>query len=500
MRKFILLLTVFVSSLCLYGQDSLISIINDGDEGEFSIYVDGLIVGKNLTEVKNPPAGTYEVEIRQKRFGRETVIKRTSYTVEQGVSAEFRFSIPYLTPEEIAPINALKKAIDDAVEDVDYLTILKFDLMDQLAKFGDLSFNPSLEEEKLVLEDYMLKIEIATEQRKAIADFISKTPLDLSYFLEMRDFHTYKNNSLIGAELYANTLQYVLILKRLESLILLQNRRFRDFRNSHEELKTYLHLSKEVNERFDVKYQNDWKYRDYIFQLLIEKPIIPYYDGFYTLMKEYYGDIWATIDRHRVGKFYIDSRETLALRAAFYNLEQPVEDDRAVFARIQSKRKISKLSMEFAGGSLLSVGFFMQPLEWLAFEAGLSGTFDFLQFDDSINHTMFNSQYAASLPIEVMFYIINRNFDLYVGVSTEVFRFQDQRTDYWSNRWISSLVPDQEQSHFSFFPQASVNLGLSVSEGDLDLYVHNYITINFLELGLSENFPIYYTPALGIRY
>jgi TolB-like protein len=80
-------------------------------EGEYRLYLDGTEIGANVGSVDRVLIGTRELEIRQVRGERESVIHRQTVDIEENQSHTVTFSFPVVTEEERLREEELRGAI-----------------------------------------------------------------------------------------------------------------------------------------------------------------------------------------------------------------------------------------------------------------------------------------------------------------------------------------------------------------------------------------------------
>ncbi len=80
-------------------------------EGDFLLYLDGSLVGKNITAVDRVLIGSRALEIRQERADREAVIHRQTLEIEEDQAHIVAFAFPVVTEEEQRREEELRAAI-----------------------------------------------------------------------------------------------------------------------------------------------------------------------------------------------------------------------------------------------------------------------------------------------------------------------------------------------------------------------------------------------------
>ncbi len=121
---------------------------NTGEEGTYSVYVDGEWKGEELQRIEKLLNGEHTVEIRQQRMLGEKTIHTQDVWVYEDMFVKVDFSIPYLLPEEKAVLTGLENEISAHENDKDekQRVIESFDKL--LSLFSDVSFCWSLSEER----------------------------------------------------------------------------------------------------------------------------------------------------------------------------------------------------------------------------------------------------------------------------------------------------------------------------------------------------------------
>ncbi|MDA3958701.1 hypothetical protein [Oceanispirochaeta sp.] len=150
-----------------------LNFLNIGETGKYEVYLDGILLGEDLTSVDKILNKDYQVEIRQTRLAEESVIHTERLTIREGEITELSFSVPYLTTLEQSNLASAKASARESMSTKNLLLEQSEiqDLTNMILRMNDLSFCPSLYREKQVLEKMMLLWQQAASYRNAIAEF-----------------------------------------------------------------------------------------------------------------------------------------------------------------------------------------------------------------------------------------------------------------------------------------------------------------------------------------
>lgn len=456
-----------------------------GGKGDYSVFLDGNPVGMNLTEIPAVKAGTHRVEVHQQRLDRENVLFLEDLDVPDGGEVIAAFKIPEELRSETRTITLMKRRVEQALDNNDSLFDLRNELDDLLLKM------PDWMKEKPVLEDYALKVKIELKKREAVTDFIYGDPVDISFFQQKYNFLSYKGNTTAASEDFAVALEYILVLKRLEMIRSLEAGDYDLFAGQRSELEQYQSLTASLSADFEQKYAADLNLLNGFYGRFVENRRRADTKHLRRYMEVYYGKIWNTLSLVRKGEFILDSREVLALKADYLSMDTAPPWDPDSILTLEDPLR---LFISAGGGSLLTVGLHWKPVSWFAFDAGISGAFDFFDRSSSDLPVSPDSPFLTlTVPIEADFFLIDKKLQLYLGITLDFLRFQDQPSVHWSNSW------SKDGSCLAFWTSTGINLGIGVDLGAVDLYLNNYL--QFPEF-ISPDFNVHsfrYSPAIGIR-
>lgn len=490
MRRFFILLFLLTSALPLFCDDAdvpeagendsivpslpvikepgTILLNNTGEKGEFHVYLDGSLIASDITELTNISLGSHYIEIKQIRFGLETLI--IAKNLQLSDSETVSFEIPYLLKDEYLNLGRIKKNIDSAIQQGSSLSGLKRELEVLINSFGDLAFCPALIHELKILEDYLLKIQLDRELGNAIFDYNSGITVNLSFFKKEYDFYMYDSKSGNSESLFKKVFEQVLILKRLEALIPLAGRNFEEFLLRKSETDNTDLYQSLVSPRFSTVYKMDSDLLASLYQHYVEERRAGSRKKLRSYLENYYGDILITAESISDNKMILDKKELLALKASYSQLE-PVKD----FTGEEYLEQIDhfQFSTSVGGGSLLTVGFLWRPWKWLGVRTGISGSYNF----DS------NLDFALSLELDI--FILQNKFKLYLGPTADLFR-------------VSNYAFTSDNSYFRFISALGANLGFSLSLGKIEIFLNNYLYV--FPDDSSGNDSLIYSPSLGVLF
>lgn len=449
------------------------------------MYIDGILTGFNLKETDDIDAGIHKVEVRQQRLTRESVLFLDDIDVLSGQTVTVTFQIPEALRSETRAITVMKRDIERALSN-------NSSLFDLRTAVNEMVINmPDWMEEKPVLEDYALKVQIEIELRKAVTDYIYGDPVKTSWFEGDFTFLDYPSDTTKASEDFTQALKYVLVLKRLEILRTLVDKDLEAFELQLAGSESDTALAEKVSPQFVSQYKNDLALLEGLYAYYIPVKKIRDKGSFFRQIERYYGTIWSTLEQVKKGDFSLDMREVQALKAAWLALEPP-ED--FVSADLPSVEKKLKWTVSAGGGSLLTAGIHWEPVRWFAFQAGLSGAYDFFNRSAYPELGDGDASLTFTLPIEFDFFIFNRKFELFIGLAADMLRLQNRSTPTWNSG------DNTEGSDFAQWTSFGFNLGFGWDLGPIDLYLNNYLY--FPEL-ISDDFHIYslrYSPGIGVRF
>jgi len=376
----------------------------------------------------------------------------------------------------------LKRRTEQAIENNESL----FDLRDEISLF--LAQLPDNSEYKKVLNDYRLKILIEIERRKTTTDFIFGDLIESSFFTG--DFSTVFLD-------YQLALKYVLILKRLELLRLFYERNFEEYERQAEGIRSYLILADRVSPEFSELYSSDFQSINRLYAYFIGERRIPNRKGLLKQLTERYGEVWAYLESSGTSSVLLDSREVLAMKAAYSSLDLWEPWTRETLKRGE---KEIKLTFQAGGGSLLNFGIYWEPQPWFALSAGISGAYDFFNRSGEESWLSDGSpSLSFSLPLEADFFILNGKFELFLGITADLIRFQDKASIHWSNGFVRDSEGFQVGSRIAFWTSFGINLGMGIDLGKVDLYLSNYFYMTDFNLKDFNIYSLRYSPAIGVR-
>ncbi len=147
----------------------VIQLKNNGEQGDFSVYIDNNFIAKNSFNIKKVLNGNRLVEIRQKRMLGEVTIFRKELDVKEDSTYNIGFSIPYLTEKEKQYLDGIKKKIRKEwnngkdSETINRLFTKVLNLLD------DISYSKAIKKEKDNFEELFAEYRIK-ENRRDIKD------------------------------------------------------------------------------------------------------------------------------------------------------------------------------------------------------------------------------------------------------------------------------------------------------------------------------------------
>jgi len=383
---------------------------------------------------------------------------------------------------EDATISELIRRAERALDSNDSL----FGLRDELTL--SLDQLPVGSEEKKALADSRLKILIEIERRKATTDYIFNDSIDTSFF--RGDFTSVSFD-------YRLALKYVLILKRLELLRALADGNFEEFEEQAEGISAQLFLAARVSPDFAHLYRSDYQSIHRIYTYYIKERRISNRKGLLKQLSGRYGEVLAYLDAAKTSSSLLDSREVMAIKAAYSSLDLSVPWTTEMLKRGEKELKITFLA---GGGSLLTFGIFWEPQTWFALSAGISGAYDFFNrsgVDPWLSDG--SPSLSFSLPLEADFFILNGKYELFLGISADLLRFQDKPTIHWSNGFVRDSEGYRVGSRMAFWTSLGVNLGMGFDLGKVDLYLSHCIYITDFNLLDFNIYSLRYSPAIGVR-
>ncbi len=121
---------------------------NVGEDGTYSVYVDGEWKGESLQRIEHVLNGEHTIEIRQQRMLGAVTIHREDVWVYEDMYVKVDFSIPYLLPEEKEELARLEKEISEYGDDKAEKQRVIRSFEELLGLFSDVSFCWSLAEER----------------------------------------------------------------------------------------------------------------------------------------------------------------------------------------------------------------------------------------------------------------------------------------------------------------------------------------------------------------
>jgi outer membrane protein assembly factor BamB len=121
---------------------------NVGEEGTYSVYMDGEWKGENLQRIEQVLNGEHTIEIRQQRMLNTVTIYTEDVWVYEDMYVKVDFSVPFLLPEEKEELARLEKEISDYRDDKAEKQRVIQSFEELLGLFSDVSFCWSLAEER----------------------------------------------------------------------------------------------------------------------------------------------------------------------------------------------------------------------------------------------------------------------------------------------------------------------------------------------------------------
>jgi outer membrane protein assembly factor BamB len=121
---------------------------NGGEEGVYSVYVDGEKKGESLKRIEHVLNGEHTIEIRQQRMLGQVTLHTEDVWVYEDMYVKVDFSVPYLLPEEKEELTRLEMDISDYRDDKAEKQRVIARFGELLELFSDVSFCWSLAEER----------------------------------------------------------------------------------------------------------------------------------------------------------------------------------------------------------------------------------------------------------------------------------------------------------------------------------------------------------------
>ncbi len=125
-----------------------IKLENNGEKGDFYIYLNDEFIGKNILEITHILNGMHTLQIKQQRMLDEAVIFEKEVEVQEDSAAVLQFSIPYMLPEEEKAVTYLTTRITSLEYARERSTEIIQAFTELLKLFTDTSYSPRLEERK----------------------------------------------------------------------------------------------------------------------------------------------------------------------------------------------------------------------------------------------------------------------------------------------------------------------------------------------------------------
>lgn len=471
----------------------IIKIEKSGGSGDFSVYINGEIRGENLNEINSLSPGEYLIEIRQQRLTGEQILLSKSISLSKGETLSVPLKIPESLGSEKAIVSDLKKRIEKALANGDTLLDLRTETENLLEQM------PDWMDEKVVLKDYYLKLKIEIEKRLSTTAFIFGDVIDLDFWQKDYQFADYNSHVTLATYDYQWALKYVLILKRLEILKLLNSRDFEAFRNRVADEEELLSLAGRVSTDFAMSYKRDFLSLINMFEHYVETQVIAKPRGLEEALQRRYGELWFSLNAWNDNKLALDSREVLAFKASYDLVDT---DNIWDFENSADNVRKVKFNLFIGGGSLLTAGILWEPATWFGLAVGVGGAYDFIDrtstdTDRPIGEN--DPSLAITLPLEADFFIVNKKLEIFLGLTTDIIRVQDKPTIHWSNENVRNEDGLQTGSILAFLTTVGFNLGIGIDLGKVDLYISNYLYFTDTNFRNFSPDTLGYSPAIGIR-
>jgi hypothetical protein len=89
---------------------------NTGEQGRYTVYLDGSLLGEDLTVLERTLMGERVLEVRQDRMFGQRVILQEAVSVPADRRTVVEFSVPYLLPEERQALEELEQDLEEEIE------------------------------------------------------------------------------------------------------------------------------------------------------------------------------------------------------------------------------------------------------------------------------------------------------------------------------------------------------------------------------------------------
>ena len=190
---------------------------NMGETGAYRIYLDGKWIGADqslalLDKVLNK---NYLLEVRQTRFGSDTVIHTSEIEILDRKETVRTFSVPYLTPSEQESIEDIKRRVTAiiALEELDTEYSEKGELENLIQSMEDLAFCPALEPLRTSLHGLLDDFNDEMVYRDAIKN-AHKEGSRISY----DEYMNRLSSQDYSRQAYINLAEFVYMVKTIEAV------------------------------------------------------------------------------------------------------------------------------------------------------------------------------------------------------------------------------------------------------------------------------------------
>jgi formylglycine-generating enzyme required for sulfatase activity len=171
-----------------------VTLKNTGEQGRYSVFVDGARAGDNLESLDKVLTGRRTVTIVQKRMLGDRQIASSMVEVKEGEADEVKFSVPYMMDDEKAKIEGLRAAILASWDYANTAANIDSKTTELLSLFDNMYYCPKLSAEKekarelvgeWALRENRLAIESsAWEPRMELLDAVAPIYLDAKSYLD----------------------------------------------------------------------------------------------------------------------------------------------------------------------------------------------------------------------------------------------------------------------------------------------------------------------------
>jgi hypothetical protein len=125
-----------------------LKLVNTGEEGDFELYIDGELKGKNTGRVRNVLNGQRKIEIKQNRmFGTELIFTQDIWVYEAAVS-QVDFAVPYLLQHEKEALEKVETSIAQSWDSREDTGKVVGSILEGYDLLKDISYCKGLEKER----------------------------------------------------------------------------------------------------------------------------------------------------------------------------------------------------------------------------------------------------------------------------------------------------------------------------------------------------------------